>query len=65
MEQELNTKIVLTSTLKKEGIDTLKTQIANYNQLENSSCLDFRDIDPDYFASLHKTFPNQSIYKLW
>jgi ferrous iron transport protein B len=59
MEQELNTKIVLTSTLKKEGIDTLKTQIANYVQLENSSCLDFRDIDPDYFASLQKTFPNQ------
>ena len=44
MEQQLNTKIVLTSTLQKKGIDTLKTQIANYNQLENSSCLDFRDI---------------------
>ena len=65
MEEELNTKIVLTSTLKKEGIQTLKNEIANYSQLEHSPCLDFRSIDPDYFASLQKTFPKQSIYKLW
>ena len=57
MEEELNTKIVLTSTLKKEGIQTLKNEIANYSQLEHSPCLDFRSIDPDYFASLQKTFP--------
>ena len=65
MEEELNTKIVLTSTLKKEGIQTLKKEIADYSQMKHSPCLDFRSIDPDYFTSLEKTFPKQSIYKLW
>ena len=46
MEEELNTKIVVTSTLKKEGIQTLKKEIANYSQLEHSTCLNFR-----YFGS--------------
>ena len=39
---------------QKRRIQTLKNEIANYSQLEHSPCLDFRSIDPDYFASLKK-----------
>lgn len=65
MEKALNTKIVLTSTLRKEGIDQLKSHIADFAHLETSPCVDFRTTDPEYFATLQQTFPNQSIYKLW
>ena len=65
MEKALNTKIVLTSTLRKEGIDQLKSHIADFAHLETSPCVDFRTTDPEYFAALQQTFPNQSIYKLW
>jgi len=65
MEKALNTKIVLTSTLRKEGIDQLKSHIADFAHLETSHCVDFRTTDPEYFAALQQTFPNQSIYKLW
>jgi len=65
MEEALQTKIALISTRKNEGIDNLKSLIANHRQLSPSSCLDFTQIDPSYFESLQQTFPNQSVYKLW
>ena len=65
MEEALQTKIALISTRKKTGIDDLKNLIANHRKIPSTSCLDFTQIDASYFESLQKTFPNQSVYKLW
>ena len=65
MEKALQTKIALISTRKKTGIDDLKNLIANHRKLSSTSCLDFTQIDTSYFESLQKTFPNQTVYKLW
>jgi len=65
MEKALQTKIALISTRKKTGIDNLKNLIANHRKISSTSCLDFTQIDASYFESLQKTFPNQSVYKLW
>ena len=65
LEKQLETKIVLVSTRKQEGITELKQQITNYKELSTKPCLNASEIDPDYFNRLRKTFPNQLIYKLW
>lgn len=65
LERELQTKIALISTRKKEGIDNLKQLISNYKELPTTPCLNASEIDNDYFDKLRKTFPNQLLYKLW
>ncbi len=65
LEKELDTKIALISTRKKEGIEQLKTLISNYKEISSNPCLNPQDIDKDYFDNLKKAFPNQLIYKLW
>lgn len=65
LEKQLETKIVLVSTRKQEGITELKQQITNYKELSTKPCLNASEIDPDYFNRLRKAFPNQLIYKLW
>ncbi|TWO33874.1 ferrous iron transport protein B [Seonamhaeicola sediminis] len=65
LETYLKTKIALTSTRKKEGIDNLKELISNYKEISTQPCLDTTTIDQNYFDSLKKAFPNQLLYKLW
>lgn len=65
LEKTLHTKIVLVSARKKTGFDELKELITNYGQLPTEPCLNASSIDPEYFDNLRKTFPNQSLYKLW
>ncbi|ARV09585.1 ferrous iron transport protein B [Winogradskyella sp. PC-19] len=65
LERELDTKIAVVSTRKKEGIDNLKDLISNYKTLSSNACLETSNIDKDYFNGLQKAFPNQSLYKLW
>jgi len=65
LEAKLNTKIVLMSARKKEGLEDLKNAILDYKKLSTEPCLNASDIDPDYFQGLQKAFPNQSLYKLW
>ena len=65
LEEQLQTKIALVSTRKKEGIDTLKNLIANYKELSVTPCLNASEIDTPYFDNLRKAFPNQLLYKLW
>ena len=65
LEAQLQTKIALMSTRKKEGIDTLKNLLSNYKDIPVSACINPSDIDKDYFESLQKAFPNQLLYKLW
>lgn len=65
LESQLQTKIALISTRKKEGIDNLKHLIANYKEVSVTPCLKASDIDKEYFENLQKAFPNQLLYKLW
>jgi len=65
LEKELNTKIALVSTRKKQGIDELKSLIENYKKLSVKPCLNTATIDIDYFQKLKKAFPDQDLYKLW
>ena len=65
LEKQLNTKIALVSTRKKQGIDELKSLIENYKKLSIKPCLNTATIDIDYFQKLKKAFPDQDLYKLW
>ncbi|MCA0131395.1 ferrous iron transport protein B [Winogradskyella alexanderae] len=65
LEQQLQTKIALVSTRKNEGISDLKELITSYKELSKKPCLNASSIDPQYFGSLQKAFPNQLLYKLW
>jgi len=65
LEEKLNTKIALVSARKRTGIDELKELILNYRTISVEPCLHASVMDPEYFGRLRKTFPNQSLYKLW
>ena len=65
LEERLKTKIALVSARKSMGIDQLKELIINYRQMTIEPCVNASVIDPEYFGNLRKTFPNQSLYKLW
>jgi ferrous iron transport protein B len=65
MEALLDTRVVLTSMRKNEGIHKLKEELLNFRKLSDQPSLDITQIDPPYFESLQKTFPRQSLYKLW
>lgn len=65
LEKELQTKIALVSTRKKEGIYELKDLITKYKELPIQPCLNASEVDPEYFDRLRKAFPNQLLYKLW
>ena len=65
LEQEFDTKVVLLSARKNFGFDQLKSEITNYRNLSNKPAFDINEIDPEYFYNLQKTFPGESVYKLW
>ncbi len=65
LEKQLDTHIALVSTRENTGIDNLKTLLLNYRQLSTQPTIALESIDPVYFESLKKAFPNQQLYKLW
>ena len=65
LEEKLNTKVVLVSTRQNMGVDQLKQILVDYRSIPSTPILDPTTIDQDYFESLGKAFPNQSLYKLW
>jgi len=65
LEAKLKTKIVLVSSRKGTGIEALKNTITTYKTISTEPCLNASSIDEEYFDTLRKTFPNQSLYKLW
>lgn len=65
LEERLKTKVVLVSARKRTGIEELKELITNYRHIPTEACLNASVIDPEYFNRLKKTFPQQSLYKLW
>ena len=65
LQQQLGTQVILTSIRQGEGIAELKEALVNYRQLPTVPLLDLNSIDNDYFSRLQKTFPSESLYKLW
>ena len=65
LEAQFKTKIALVSSRKNLGFEELKEMIVDYQSLPTTPCLNASIIDPEYFESLQKTFPNQLLYKLW
>ena len=65
LEKELNTKVILVSTRSEIGIDTLKNQLLNYQELNSEPCTDITAIDQPYFDQLNTTFSSFDPYKLW
>lgn len=65
MELLLHAKVLLVSARKNVGIDVLKEHISAYKTISTKACLDIKQIDEEYFGSLERIFPNQSLYKLW
>ncbi len=66
LEKALKTKIILTNCKNRKGIDDIKKEILNYEQINTKQCINpLLEIDFEYFSSLQKTFSNESIYKLW
>jgi ferrous iron transport protein B len=65
LEEHLKTKIALISSRKGFGIDELKKLIVTYKTISTEPCLNASSIDPEYFNTLRRTFPNQLLYKLW
>ena len=65
LESQLKTKIALVSSRKGTGIQELKNLITTYKTISTEPCLNASSIDEEYFNTLRKTFPNQSLYKLW
>jgi ferrous iron transport protein B len=55
----------LVSSRKGTGIEELKQLITSYKTITTEPCLNASSIDEVYFNNLRKTFPNQSLYKLW
>lgn len=65
MERELNCKIVLTSTRKKQGIEDLKSKILNLVNNISASPFDIKCVEPEYFSAIEKNFPNHPPFKTW
>jgi ferrous iron transport protein B len=65
LESRLKTKIVLVSSRNGTGFEALKNVITSYKTISTEPCLNASSIDEEYFNTLRKTFPSQSLYKLW
>ncbi|SNR17634.1 ferrous iron transport protein B [Tenacibaculum jejuense] len=67
LEKALQTKVVLVSAKKNQGIQELKNSIATYENLKKVA--DFSEIankiDRVYFETLQKVKPHKSLYDLW
>src|SRR5690606_21943826 len=65
LEEELDTKIVLVSTRRGEGLDRLKEILADPTALPQGPIMDIDRVAPDYFGELEKAFPGKDRYRLW
>src|SRR5690606_11291298 len=65
LEEELDTKIVLVSTRRGEGLDRLKEILADPTALPQGPIMDNDRVAPDYFGELEKAFPGKDRYVMW
>ena len=63
LEKALQTKIVLLSARKKQGITQLKKALVNYQSLNTNTVFNLKSINTDYFLALENLYPNQNLYK--
>lgn len=65
LEEKLQTKIVLLSARKNQGIDALKQAILSYSDVPSNPIFDLKSIDEAYFSTLQLNQPAQNLYKVW
>ncbi|WCM41423.1 ferrous iron transport protein B [Flavobacterium sp. CBA20B-1] len=65
LEKALDTKIVLLSARKKEGVNALKEAVLDYETYTTDSVFDLKTIDEVYFSTLEQLYPNENPYKVW
>src|SRR5690606_4191589 len=65
LEKKLDTKIVLVSTRRDQGMDRLKELLAGGTGQPAPAFLDMDRVFPDYFGALRKEFPGEDPYRLW
>lgn len=65
LQEKLQTKVVLISARKKEGIDSLKKAIVEFEKGSTKPIFDLKSIDASYFETLEQLYPNQNLYKVW
>ena len=65
LEKELDTKVVLVSARKNTGFDRLRRVLLDHKNIPKKEIFDISKIDSGYFGNLKKTFPKESIYRLW
>nr|WP_319569474.1 ferrous iron transport protein B [uncultured Draconibacterium sp.] len=65
MEEKLHTRVVLVSARKGTGIAELKQLIQDYRQLPTLSCVQFSQINPEYFEAIAKAYPEENLYRHW
>jgi len=66
LEKELQTKIILISARKNQGIDEVKKTIDNFESLNTLPIANISEkIDKDYFKKIKEDFPEFPLYKSW
>lgn len=67
LEKELRTKVVLMSARNNEGVDDLKSVIANYESLQVHSNFNelAEKIDANYFKKLSLVSDEFTAYEMW
>lgn len=65
LEKGLDTKIVLLSARKNEGVNALKEAVLDYETYTTDSVFDLKTIDEAYFTTLEQLYPNENPYKVW
>ena len=66
LEKELQTKIILISARKNQGIDEVKKTIDNFESLNTLPIANIsKKIDKDYFKQIKEDFPEFPLYKSW
>jgi ferrous iron transport protein B len=65
LEKALNTKIILCSTRKGTGINSLKKVLPTFDALPIAPCVDALDFESDFWETLAEKYPTQTRYKAW
>ncbi|MFD0761930.1 ferrous iron transport protein B [Lutibacter aestuarii] len=66
LKKELKSEVVLISSRKNIGIDTLKKELQNYKNWDTETLANISEkIDPNFFNELKSEFSGNSLYKSW
>lgn len=65
LQKKLDTKIVLVSTRKRNGISELKKEIENYDSLSSAHSIDLTLVDKEFFKRITTESTNTEVYRNW